>query len=372
MEYNELREQLEGLQPQLTPTFVERAIRALMRQGEDVGGGINATRLWLCSWGIGIEGSRPDDYRLDDAWRLDHILARARERGIYIQLCLDNFYDLSAKEKADTNPYLAQSGGPCQAAADFFSSPEARAQHRRRLDYLVARFAPYASLLAWELCNEMDYATVDRREPALLAWARDTAGYLKKHDPYGHATTTSLGIASRWPELWEAPELDMAQAHAYIHRPVHVRDRAELDAAALVLKQADEHAACGKPLLVAEFGFLGTKDFNPLNDADKMGVHVHNAIWASALSGCAGTAMSWWWDSYLPEHDLYYHYAALNDPLYPNASFFFGDNPENRSCRWVIQSNGPDGNPDVPSWQYPRYDPTNGTVSLGNVLRLGP
>jgi hypothetical protein len=45
MGYKELRQQIESLQSQLTPPFVEEAVRALMRQGEDVGGGINATRL---------------------------------------------------------------------------------------------------------------------------------------------------------------------------------------------------------------------------------------------------------------------------------------------------------------------------------------
>jgi len=273
--------------------------------------GVNATRLWLCSWGIGIEGRRPDHYRLDHAWRLDQFLMRARQRGVYVQLCLDNFFDLTASDQAHTNPYLARNGGPCRAAADFFTAPEARAQHRRRLDYLVARYAPYSSLVAWELCNEMDYAMDNRRDPALLAWARDAAAYLKQHDPHGHLVTTSLGIGSAWPELWRSPQLDMAQSHAYIHRPVYVRDRTELDAAALVVQHVDRLAAFDKPALVAELGFLGTKDFNPLNEADKTGIHLHNAIWASALAGAAGTAMSWWWDSYLPQHDLYYHYAAL-------------------------------------------------------------
>ena len=45
MAYEELRQQTEELEPQLNPAFVEKAVRALMRQGEDVGGGINATRL---------------------------------------------------------------------------------------------------------------------------------------------------------------------------------------------------------------------------------------------------------------------------------------------------------------------------------------
>ncbi len=275
------------------------------------GSGVNATRLWLCSWGLGIEGTRPDAYRMGDAWLLDRVLRRARERGVYVQLCLDNFTDLAAEAKAAANPYLARNGGPCARAADFFSLPAARAQHQRRLDYLTARYAAFTSLLAWELCNEMDYATADRRDPALLAWARAAAARLKKQDPYGHPVTASLGIGSRWAELWESPEIDLVQTHAYIHRPVYVRDRTELDAAALVLRQADEHAACRKPHVVAEFGFLGTTDFNPLNDADRTGIHLHNAIWASALGGCAGTAMSWWWEGYLPRNDLYYHYVAL-------------------------------------------------------------
>jgi hypothetical protein len=45
MSYKELRQEIESLQAQLTPAFVEDAIRTLMRQGEDVGGGVNMHRL---------------------------------------------------------------------------------------------------------------------------------------------------------------------------------------------------------------------------------------------------------------------------------------------------------------------------------------
>jgi general secretion pathway protein G len=65
-----------------------------------------------------------------------------------------------------------------------------------------------------------------------------------------------------------------------------------------------------------------------------------------------------------------YHYAAYNDPLYPGAQFFRGQNPEGRYLDWLLQSNGPDK--DQEPWQYPRYDPTNGTVSVGNIMRFGP
>lgn len=45
MSYKELRQEIEALQARLTPAFIEDAIRTLMRQGEDVGGGVNMHRL---------------------------------------------------------------------------------------------------------------------------------------------------------------------------------------------------------------------------------------------------------------------------------------------------------------------------------------
>jgi len=43
--YKELRQQVEALKRQLTQAFVEDTVSALLRQGEDVGGGVNAFRL---------------------------------------------------------------------------------------------------------------------------------------------------------------------------------------------------------------------------------------------------------------------------------------------------------------------------------------
>jgi len=45
MKYKELGRQVEALKPRLTPSYVEEAVGALLRQGEDVGGGVNAIRL---------------------------------------------------------------------------------------------------------------------------------------------------------------------------------------------------------------------------------------------------------------------------------------------------------------------------------------
>jgi hypothetical protein len=45
LSYKDLRQEIETLQAQLTPPIVEHAVRTLMRQGEDVGGGVNVHRL---------------------------------------------------------------------------------------------------------------------------------------------------------------------------------------------------------------------------------------------------------------------------------------------------------------------------------------
>ena len=45
MTYQILRQQVEALKAQLTTDTVEAAVVALLAEGEDVGGGVNATRL---------------------------------------------------------------------------------------------------------------------------------------------------------------------------------------------------------------------------------------------------------------------------------------------------------------------------------------
>lgn len=40
-----LKQAVESLQPRLTPGFVLAQVNELLRQGEDVGGGVNAIRL---------------------------------------------------------------------------------------------------------------------------------------------------------------------------------------------------------------------------------------------------------------------------------------------------------------------------------------
>jgi hypothetical protein len=45
MMQEDLRKKVEEVEARVTPIFLEEAVRTLLREGEDMGGGINADRL---------------------------------------------------------------------------------------------------------------------------------------------------------------------------------------------------------------------------------------------------------------------------------------------------------------------------------------
>jgi hypothetical protein len=65
--YQALRRQTKELQSRLTPAFIEDAVRALLRQGEDVGGGVNAIRLVKHLLG------NPQLGDVEATWAYDHL-----------------------------------------------------------------------------------------------------------------------------------------------------------------------------------------------------------------------------------------------------------------------------------------------------------
>ena len=292
---------------QLKTYDYERYFRKMAAAGE------NFTRIWMCSWSLELEGQRLDDYRLDNAWRLDHILRFARLYGIYCKLCFDNYYDFTQKRHS---PYWRDNGGMCLTPRDFFTDPEARKHYLRRIRYIVARWGYSTQVMAWELWNEMDYApsekgkVLSQKEPYMLDWTVEMAGHLRRLDPFGHLVTNTLAAYTDWPQFWLTPATDFVQVHAYIYLDWEPNPH-QYDAAALVLDLAQDFRQFPKPLLIAEFGYHRGGGMDRLSILDKTGIHLHNALWASALGGAAGSPMLWWWDDYVDPNDLYYHYRAL-------------------------------------------------------------
>jgi hypothetical protein len=70
-------------------------------------------------------------YRLDNAWRLDRVLAEAERRGVFVMLCLDyhRIFEIKPDYWGGNNfwprhPYNATNDEPCQLQNEFFTNAE--------------------------------------------------------------------------------------------------------------------------------------------------------------------------------------------------------------------------------------------------------
>ena len=269
--------------------------------------GANYIRLWVNEgrFTLGFEQRAPvGDYRsgMDHAWELDYILQESERLGIRAVLCLLWHGAFSTRVNPDwgQNPYNAANGGPCATPADFFTNAKAREFFQRRLRYLVARWSASTSVLAWELWNEVNWVDGYASAP-VAAWHQEMSAYLKTIDPAEHMVTTSYNDVTGDPQVWSLPTIDYVQMHDY-NFPTVVEPISQYIAGA--------RQRYAKPLIFGEFGIDWRSGANEVQ-LDPKGHSLHDALWAAVFAGGAGTAMTWWWDSYVDALDLYPVFQGL-------------------------------------------------------------
>jgi hypothetical protein len=272
-------------------------------------------------WFIGLDWPGPAgnyDSAQAAAWRMDTLLQMAEERGIYLQVILiwhQPFAEDAAgppvsedtgrpEEQASwaDHPFNTANGGPLSAPSDLFFDASARALLQQRLRYIVARWGYSQTILAWEIVDRLDQIpgyTTARSIP----WVRDLADYLHEIDPYHHLITA--GADQPNPSLWKLDALDFAEVQFYQPTPVEAGN----DQVTTTLSQLSQALAnTSGPVLLTEFSLSRG---NPPTEDDPTGVHIRNTIWAAALSGSAGGAMPWWWDTYIDQENLYRIFTPL-------------------------------------------------------------
>ncbi|HEY3284909.1 MAG TPA: cellulase family glycosylhydrolase [Armatimonadota bacterium] len=335
--------------------------------------GENYTRVWMIHWNTALEWSGAAEgydgvgrYNQQNAWKLDYLLEQAERKGIYIMLCLDSFNELRIRPEYpawDGNPYREGLGGPIKQPGEFFTNPEARRLYAQRLRYLVARYGHFRSLLAWEFWNEVDiiesYVSKD-----VADWHRQMARELRALDPYNHLITTSYANSQGDPAVDGLPEMDLVQTHNYGSR----------DMAAMALQwNRSKLKDYRKPHIIGEYGTGAAAEGI---GSDPEGIHLHNGIWASALSGSLGTAALWWWDNYIRPRGLYYHFKPLGQfakevpwtkaslrPVEAKSVSFAGAPPQEPVSASLISTNI--------SWEAAPYNRPV-TVTVPNVEDQGP
>ncbi len=355
--------------PDLNGTAYYRSLLPLFASS-----GENWTRFWMTDFarttlewdashfsgfyqGIGI-------YSLRAAWRVDRLFETALANNIQVQLVIVDHGQVSNWVNArwdSGNPYNSSYGGPVPQGSPerFFSDPVARNLFRRRLRYIVARWAAFPNLLAWELFNEVQWAGSRARNigndsetrAAIVDWHREMADYVKAQDPFGHLVTTSSEDYSGSPgfaSIWSMASIDMVQSHHY-GQPPAARD------SGIRNYVASAQRSYGKPVIVGEMGVKADSqpesDFDPEGfltnpnvpasertaanrDHLREGTTLRNGIWSAALSRSG--AMNWWWGSYVAEDQRRHReppHFPLNARLYPPLVSFLGGEDLSRTVQ---------------------------------------
>ena len=281
------------------------------------GAGMNSTRLWMHS-DLGIEffTNERTNYNLQRAWKLDYILNLAGQSGIYTMLCLDyhGVFNVEPDMWGGNNwwpkhPYNKANGGPCETQNDWFTNAQAEKLYRKRLRYLIGRYASFPHLLSWQFFNEINNVYNFLKPPDVVSWHDRQAQWLKANDPYKHLITTSFGSAGDQPEMWKLPSLDYTNYHWYANWGGPYSSVLQMTTGVA----QDFHTRYGKPVVISEFGTDGGgADKNRAADPHKRG--LVQAIWGGIFSGTAGTTAPWWWEQNHEENN-YEIWGALNQFL---------------------------------------------------------
>ncbi|NUQ62788.1 MAG: DUF5060 domain-containing protein [Pirellulales bacterium] len=278
--------------------------------------GMNLARIWL-QWNqvLSIEHNRTGAGRYDlaNAWRMDYVLDLARKSGVRVMFTCDSpepyqkeHYWLGklTSKPWENCPHNAANGGPLREPEEFYTTEEGHRLIRQRLRYIVARWGWDPNIFCWELWNELNcFPGWEKLLPEIASWHVEMAGVLRNLDPNKHLVTTSFGFADGHEAIWNLQELDFVQSHSYGGKNM---------AGLLPAMVARMKSRYGRPHLIGEFGpQLSAEMLGTVFEADAKGVHLHNALWSTALGGSAGTALTWWWDNYIHPKDLYGVFTPL-------------------------------------------------------------
>jgi len=233
-------------------------------------------------------------YNQVDSFILDRIVETAEDAGVYLQIVMltrDHYMHLLGKE---ASPEYAR----------------AVAMAKRLVRYFVARWGYSTHVAVWEYFNEMNPGLPTER------FYSEVGSYLETADPWRHLRATSDWHSPS--KAYKHPALDTADMHYYM-RPTTGDLFKDAVASVRARARVFRERAPRKPAIFSEFGMTTDNWQRPDGiDTDARFLHLHNALWTSALSGLASTVCHWYWDD-IHKRNLY--------PLYKPVADFVADIP---------------------------------------------
>jgi hypothetical protein len=174
-------------------------------------------------------------YNQEAAARSDSLLELCDSLDLYMQLCIFQHGEFSENVDAmwDTNPYNVANGGFIERAEEYFYDESCRAQTRKLLRYIVARWGYSRNLFAWEFFNEVQFTGNHNNQsdlwfPAVVDWHAEMSSYVESVDPYDHLRTTSAA-EGQLASLDTVRTLDNLQYHLYEEQETLLNTQVALD-----------------------------------------------------------------------------------------------------------------------------------------------
>jgi hypothetical protein len=262
----------------------------------------------------------PRVYSLENAWRADWVLGYAQALGMYVHVSLDSWPQQMMRGEWNASVYNAANGGSCGEQPwtmfDSIDGPCA-AQWTQRHSYVGARFGAYASVLGWEIVNEVEgpwegrdfpIANFERFHEAMAATLRAT-------DQGRHLITTSFAGGKFWENMTRMDSIDFVGLHGYSGSRNTGSDN-NADGAVLTAQIRGIHSGLrrsgvrDKPVYFSENGLIpGTVEASE----DPEGRGFHDSLWAPVAGGGAATNFNWWWNWVLLDtHESYVAPSSLS------------------------------------------------------------
>jgi mannan endo-1,4-beta-mannosidase len=248
----------------------------------------------------------PGQWNEDAFVHLDKVIAEAANNGIYVQLCLTNWW----RDTGGVTQYLRWAGVADAAddsykfginnekAFQFYTNPETRRLYREHVEKLATRrnsvtgvlYRDDPAIFGWELMNEAQVITgrwAERR-----AWFAEMSAYLKSLDPNHMIAPGAWGYRStaerrEWLLDHALPAIDYCDVHNYprddhdsfVESPTALKEFIENRAAAAF--------SLGKPLVLGEFG-MSVDGHRGVSQVD-----WYKALFDGSAAAGAGGAMFW-------------------------------------------------------------------------------
>lgn len=308
------------------PRFIDNEAEGLakmefyFRQLSQNGG--NYARIWLSAPFWEIETVKAGAYDRTKINRLDKLLALAKKYNIRLKICLENFRQLTnypspfpGSVPFDKPIYQVLNGGPLQNMTEYLETETGRQLYLKRANVLAKRYAGNPYVFGWELWNEMNAVKGDGWE----SWTEIMLDQMQKLFP-NQLVMQSLGsydkeqVRDLYKRITSLPQNDVAQVHRYLDQgAAWVVCRGPMEKLAAQAAQDLLSFSFHKPVLVAEIGAVEAHHVGPSNLylKDKLGVLLHDLLFAPFFSGAAGPGHSWHWDSYVEKNNLWWHFGRF-------------------------------------------------------------